>query len=49
MMKVFALIISHILAFGLGFQCNLKLMEYVHEKYDFDEAAKRLMEMSDDE
>lgn len=49
MMKVFCLIASHILAFGLGFNCNIKLMKYISAKVDFDEAAKRLMEMGDDE
>ena len=48
-MNVFILIISHALAFVLGFYCNIKLMEYIYAKVDFDEAAKRLMELGDDE
>lgn len=47
-MKVFYLIVSHILAFGLGWHCCFKLFQYINTKIDFDEAAKRLMEMGDD-
>lgn len=48
-MKVFYLILSHVLAFCLGWRCNDMIFHYLAEKIDFDEAAKRLMEMDGDD
>ncbi len=36
------------LAFVFGWYCNTKAFEYISAKVDFDEAAKRLMEVDDE-
>lgn len=47
-MKIFILIISHLLAVVLGWRCNDIVFHYIAEKIDFEEIAKRLEKLNDE-